>query len=475
MVSIIFAIFGLLTIILLWQRQRPAFIAGFIVIFSLAYRIVDITYLDLVGPIYAIELERHVGGNGAAPIFVVATLCFIVPLWIIVSRQRILAGIEDVIPPSAYLDGLQRAAFIGCSAYIAFLYLDMLRIGVIPLFAGIDRLEYQLVSGIVHNLAYEMNFLVSAVIGIFTVLPRLRGKRLSLPFIALLMAFLIYWALTGNRFSAFLITLSYFALPFGALVAMQAKGILRRESVRGTWSSLLSSRIFMFFGFITVVISVTALMFNSYYTVRNYADPTFHLSQRVLVQPVQTWSSTWEMVRYDFDRGINHTALDLVLLNPPNPDSNTTIQYLMERELGYFRAMELINAGQQYAGGYPEIFFELFGFWLAIPLMILLGSAAAFLLYIALRSVAQGRALTAAMAVYLYYGFGVAYIGGMLNFLLAPTFALKLVALLIFFFVERRLVRAERAPSAFVPPFQGIASAGHLPAIHSRDDVGGRS
>ncbi len=443
MISIGMAILGLLSVFYLWQRQRPAFIAGFIVLFGLTYRILDVLYLDLAGPIYAIELDRYVGGNGATAVFVLAVLCFVAPLGWLVSHRRILAGIESTIPNHAYLRGLQQLALLGSVAYIALLYLDLLRIGVIPLFIGMDRLEYEDIAGLLHGPSYQMNFLVSATFGIFTVLPRLQGGRYSISFVGLLFAFLFYWGLTGNRFSAFLVTLSYYAMPFAVVVAMNAKGILQRRQSREVWSSLVSARVLVPLGVVGAIGAATALVVNSYYEVRGYADPAFQIGQRVLVQPIQLWTTTWQSVQDGTIAGeVNRDALDYAIVDPVI-ETNTSILYLMEQQLGYFRALELITQGQQYAGGYPEIFFEIFGTWLAFPLMLLLGTVAAFLLYLFVRSVALGRALTAMMAIYLFFGFMVAYVGGMLNFLFVSTYWIKVTLLIIVAIMEKNLLTTK--------------------------------
>jgi hypothetical protein len=469
MMAIASMVAGLVILLLMWRNQRPAFLAGFLVIYSLAYRIVDVGYLDLAGPIYAIELSRHVGGNGASPMFLYSCLCFILPLWFFVSRKRLMQGIYAPLPHTLYHVTLARLALCVAIAVIGFLYVDMLRIGTIPMFSGMDRQAYNDIAGLLHGRAYEINFLLCASLGIFTVMPRLQGGRYSLAFAGLLLAVLVYWALTGNRFSAFLISLSFYALPFGAVIAMDKAGLLPRQAQGDAWASLVSARVLLPIAMVLSVVAIGGLLFNSYYTVRNYADPIYQISQRVLVQPVQTWASTWDEVALNPDRGVNYATLDYVVLNPPDGNTNTTVRYLMEKELGYFRANELIALGQQYAGGYPEIFFEIFGLWLALPLMLLFGSAAALLLYLAMSSLLRGRVLTTIMAVYIYFGFNVGYIGGMLNFLLAPTFAAKFVVLVIVAIAERYFLRRELAAYA------SRQFAEHAPAIpqHVRAAQGG--
>lgn len=447
MTSILFAIIGLGFIFMMVRYGTAAFLAGIFIIFGFTYRIVDMAYLDLAGPIFAIELSRHVGGNGATPMFVLSTMMFLVPLAFLLRAKRVLGDRYGPLPQTAYLNGLSQFVLVACCLYLMVLFFDMLRIGSIPLLSGMDRTEYSKNAGIFHNRAYELNFLFSAVLGTFTVLPRLQGRNYSMAFPMLMLGTLFYWALTGNRFSIFFATLSFFAIPFAASRLMIKGGRIPAKVMQGGLGVLASAKFLVPVGSALSIAAVIGLLFNSYYEVRSYADPMYQIGQRVLVQPVQTWASTWDMVHVDLPP--DPRAIDYVLINPPDADSNTAIRYLMELELGYFRARELIDNGQQYAGGYPEIFFHLFGFWLSIFLMALLGLCTAGLLQLSVRSLCRGMPLTSLMAIYLFYGFSITYIGGMLNFLLTLTYWIKVILLIIVWIAESRM----RAPSQRLPQF----------------------
>lgn len=435
--------FSLLACILIAMmvRSRPYIVfVGFFILFGLLYRIVDIVRLDAVGPVYAIEFERYIGGNGSAPVFIACCLAFILPFWFLFSEQRLTEKLSSIRRLEPYHELASNWSFYGILVLLVVLYLDMLRIGVIPLFADIDRLAYEKIAGILNSPAYEFNFLISTICGIFTFLPRLFGSKLDLRFVALLIAIMAYWALTGHRFSAFFVSLSFFFMPYGGIIALTRAGLLAPRSSQSVWDSLLSTKfllpIFLTFG----SVAVTGLLVNSYYDVRDYSDPLFMIEQRILVQPVQIWASTWDSIRFGHADDINWSVIDSVLINPANPNGNTSIEYLMERELGYFRANELLEAGQQYAGGYPEIFFLMFGIWFGIPLILLFGFMAAFSLFLAVRSFVFGLPVTAILATYVFYGFSLCFIGGMINFVIAPTFLIKISALVIGWQVERSLV-----------------------------------
>lgn len=440
MIALAAALFGLWVHWALFRKNRTAFIAGFCVLFSLIYRIVDVAYVDIAGPIYAIETEKYVGGQNSTPMFVLCCLTLILPLWFFCRPKAVTGSLQGPLPQSEYLRYMSNIAKGVVILVLAVLYVDMVRVGPIPLFAGIDRVEYRDMAGIFHNPAYSMSFLLSAVIGIFTVLPRLQGQRYSMAFVGLFIALQLYWALTGNRASAFVITATFYAIPFSAVAAMNARYLLP-EAKQTAWSALVSARVITPLAVIAGVIVLVSLVINSYYDVRGYADPMYQITQRVFVQPVQFWAETWDRAQFDSFAGINDEAFRRVVLDSEQVNTNASILYLMEQSIGYFRTMELMTLGQQYAGGFPEIFFEVFGSWVALPVMLLFGIATAVLARIVASNLVRGRVLTAIMGVYLFYGFTLTYIGGMLNFLLVPSYSLKLGLLVIFFFFERSVLR----------------------------------
>lgn len=458
MIASIAALLGLASLWALFRNNRAAFIGGFCVLFSLGYRIVDAAYVDLFGPLYAIETEKFVGGNNGTPMFVIACLTLIVPLWVVCRPGALLGAIDGPLRDSTYLRFMTNGALGGVSATLIILYGDMLRLGTIPLLSGIDRIEYRDMAGIFHSPAYAMNFLLSAIIGIFTVLPRLRGGRYSLTFVGLFVALQLYWALTGNRASAFVTTATFYAIPFAAVAAMNARRLLP-DAATDMWSALVSARVITPLAIVGGIVVLISLVLNSYYDVRGYADPVFQMTQRIFVQPVQLWAETWQTVHFTNVEGVNHDALNRVLLNPDDPNTNTSILYLMEQSIGYFRTTELFSIGQQYAGGFPEIFFEVFGAWLAVPVMLAWGVATALVLRVTISNLLRGRVLTAIMGIYVLYGFSLTYIGGMLIFLLAPSFSIKIAVLIAVYFVERSVTAYHDTSGGRVAVPRGLRPA----------------
>ena len=126
---------------------------------------------------------------------------------------------------------------------------------------------------------------------------------------------------------------------------------------------------------------------------------------------------------------------------PLDAGRNTTPQYLMLQSIGEPRTYEHISAGAQFAGGFPEIYFELFGPFYAWPFIFGAAYIAAGLTALIVKGVIQGRYVSTFLAFYVLYGFYVMYIGGMLNFVATPTYWLKVGALVTALALESSLAR----------------------------------
>ena len=114
----------------------------------------------------------------------------------------------------------------------------------------------------------------------------------------------------------------------------------------------------------------------------------------------------------------------------------------MLETIGEPRTYEHISGGFQFAGGFPEIFFELFGPLYAWPFIFGAGYIAAGLTAVVVKGVIQGRYASAFLSLYVLFGFYVMYIGGMLNFIMTPIYWIKIAALAIALLMEASLARA---------------------------------
>ncbi|MBI2078590.1 MAG: hypothetical protein HYT80_09535 [Euryarchaeota archaeon] len=424
-------------------KKRPtAALAAAFLLFSLFMRTAALIYLDLAGPVYSTQLERIIGGGSALPVFAAIVAAFMASL----SFAFRPAALGRWRPPAddARVRGgdASTVAFVLFGFAILLLYGDLLRRQQIPLLAGIDRLQYTAVAGVLHVVSLEFGFLIAAALGYLFVRPRIRGREFDFRFLGLSLALLLYFALTGHRFSAFYSFTSFFVVPLAAIPAMAAVGKLPPAPRRSPFKAFASSPRGLTAGAFVAAAGLAWLISNSVTRVRAYEDPVAFLKQRILVQPSEFWCVTWEEivsgVRYSFGDVWNRLFVD-----PIDPNRNTSIQWLMEKTLGYERASELLANGTQFAGGYPEVFFDLLGPWFAPIAIAAFLVPTVLLLRLVVRASVEGRAFTMLAGVYVYYGFTLLYIGGMLNFLSSWTYWAKVSVLVLVYVAERRQPAVE--------------------------------
>lgn len=429
------------------MKRRALFLAGFFTIFPLVYRAVDVTVLDVFGPFYTRELGQFVGGNSAAPVFIYAALAFVIPLMLVFpDRGRRFARLAALRPVySEYHVIAARFALVFGVGALVLLAANIVATGTIPILQGIDRVAYSQNAGVIHETAYELNFLLNFIFGAFTVLPRLNGRGYDLRFAVLAALLATYWVVTGNRFSVFFVLASFYLMPVALVLLARETGRIGDLGRERLMQRILTSRASRTFALIGSGLIVAGLLYNSYYNVRDYREPIYEIQERMLVQPVQLWAKAWD--RVDFEEvadSINDHAVGEVL-DPIDKSRNSTIQYLMTLELGYFRAAELTELGQAYNGGYPEVHFELLGAYWPFLTLPLAGLLAASFLSLFLGLLYRNLVLTSVLGLYVYFGLTLHFTGGMLTFVLAPTYWVKIALFLACWVAESALVgRAAR-------------------------------
>lgn len=447
MTSILFALLPLGVFWWMTRERKAAVLAGVFLLFSLMTRVIALLYVDLAGPLYSDQLETFIGGGPSMPLFSGAVLAFLLPLMFFFRRRAVFKGLtlpsrpRNLYNPTLLLNGV----FVGLAVFVAATYVDMVFRGPIPLFVGMDRLEYNKdYAGPLHDILNDNGFLLAFLLGLTFAYPRVHGRDFKTGALVLYGLVILYFALTGNRFSAFYAFTSFFVIPLATLPMLASIGRLkppprkRSELIRFVLSPL--ARYLAGFG---AVLFLVGLLLNSVLNVRAYDDPANLFFQRILVQPVELWWASWAELR-----NYNNTSFDTawyeLFINPLDASRNTSVRLLMINSLGYERAAELAEFGTQFAGGYPEIFFELLGVWRALPVALIFGIVTVLLLRLAIVSSALGRIGTAVLAIYVFYGFTLLYIGGMLNFLITWTYWVKCAALLVVYLIERQHVGSKR-------------------------------
>lgn len=442
MLTLLFAALVLGVFVWMLRSRTAAAIGGVFLLFGLITRTLSVAYLDLAGPEFSHQLQFDVGGLTSMPLFAGGVLALLLPL---VFLFRPSAQRSALTPPRGrplYDTGAIGTVLLWLAvAFIVALYGDMLVRGPVPLFVGMDRLEYNKdIAGPLHGVLGDHGFVLAYLLGMLFVVPRLAGRDFKLPAFGAYVAVLFYFALTGNRFSAFFTFTSFFLIPVAALPLARSVGRLPPPPAQRTAAIAFivspAARVMLL---ALLGVGLTATLLHSVINVRGYDDPAEQFYQRIVVQPVELWMSTF--AELDARAPDSFASVwDGLFVNPIDPTRNTSVRLLMINSLGFDRALELVDQGEQLAGGYPEIFFELLGAWLALPAALVFGIATAWLLRIVVRAVCLGRFFTGLTGIFVFYGFTLLYIGGMLNFLIVWTFWVKIAALLLMMLIERRHV-----------------------------------
>lgn len=421
-------------------------VAATFVLFVLMTRMVSLTYIDLAGPVFAEQLSEDIGGAGSSmSLFALSVLVFLFALAVVFRPSQLRNALASPVVVRANRGVIGDIVFYFFLVFVVLLYGDMFWRGVIPLFEGMERFDFtELYAGPFHHFLFNYSFLFAGILGTLFVYPRLIGRRFSYRFIGLLFAVFGYFVLTGHRFSAFFSFGSFFLLPLSAVFVLKGMSALPSPPPNPSFFiRILSLKSTWWFAMAGLVFVLSAIMFNSLTNVRDYDDPQEKLIQRALIQPAELWWATWDRV-IERDESTPSLALALMFVAPIDASRNTGMQYLMVKALGYGRAEELLSMGSQYAGGYPEVLFELVVPYAALSVALLFSFITAWFLRVIVVAVCRGNFGTVIMGIYIYYGFSLLFIGGMLNFLIAATFGVKLAVFILIFALELRYYRKRR-------------------------------
>jgi hypothetical protein len=416
-----------------WLAARRTYlvVALLWLLIPMCWRLASSLYIDLAGPVYAEQVIQHVGPGYATALLAVDYLVVLGVFALIMPREF---SAPATSAPRGQL--VSNVVFVAGVVLLTATYADMLRIGSIPMLSGIERYDYSRDhAGLLHRLLFRFGDVVALVLGCFFVLPSCFGRAPAVRFLGLLFAMLAYAFVTGHRYSAFFKFCTMFALPCALLLAMRFSDRRASEAIRYVWPAL-----------VLVVVAAAAMI--SYAVIRSYFtfrfddadDPLTSLKARLLVQQGEMWWLTYQRVVesgiWDFRR-----SFDFLFHAPIDAGGNTSIQYLMYLALGR-EAIPLLDVRQQFAGGFPEIPHEMFGPLGGVLAVAVLSIIPAMLLRILLGNITQGRILTASWAGLVLYPCAIMYWGGMLNFVLAWTFWLKVAGLAASLLLARRAWRA---------------------------------
>jgi len=427
---------------------RPVILIGFFfILVTLIWRTAATMFIDLAGPVLSSQTDRYVGPGLATPLHVLAYLVTLAPFFFLLRPAVVQHWLHDVdreraAPGMITLSGITVVVSL---IFLGYLYFDLIRIGSIPLFARLERFVYTAqYAGAAHRwFALYGNF-VTFWWGVMFAAERLRNRRIDIRYLLLLGILMLYMFLTGNRFSAFYSFGSFFLIPLAAAIAVDLRD--NRSAVPFSWiGKTFRRRDLIAFGAVLVLATTISAVsiYNNLANVRQFQGDEIasQFWERLLVQPSELGWISYERV-FIFGQWQPDRVFDFLFQAPLDASKNTTPQFLMLETIGEPRTYEHISSGFQFAGGFPEIFFELFGPFYAWPFIFGAAYIAAGLTAVIIKGVIQGRYASAFLSLYVLFGFYVMYIGGMLNFIMTPVYWIKIAALAIALLMEARLARA---------------------------------
>lgn len=439
--------FAFLLCCLYLAAHRPIIFVSFLfIIVTLIWRTCAMMFIDLAGPVYSSQTLLYVGPGTVTSVHVLAYFVTLTPFFLFLQPSTVLAWTdssdERLAPPDVLT--LSDLTVLVSTLFLAWLFVDLIRNGTIPLLSHMERFVYtDEYAGSAHRWLIAYGNFLTFWWGMMFAAERLRNRRLDIRYLGLLAVLVLYMLLTGNRFSAFYSFGSFFLMPLSAVLAVTA-GPASKEPF-GYLRGFLGRREVIVLGTTAVLLIGAAVLgiLNNLTKVRGYegAEIKAHIVERVLVQPAELGWLSYQRV-FEFGQWEPYRVFDFLFQSPIDPNKNTTPQYLMLTTIGEPRTHEHLSEGFQFAGGFPEIFFELFGPIMAWPFLAAAGFIAAGLTALMIKGMIQGRYASTFLATYVLYGFYVMYIGGMLNFVTVSTYWIKVVALLMALLLEVRLARS---------------------------------
>ena len=427
-------------------RHPVVFVSFFFIIFTLVWRTSATMYVDLEGPVYSSQLERTIGPGTATIIHSLAYFLTLLP-FLYFFRRSVLERWRTEAPRGRVTKGtisLSDVTFALSTLFVAFLFFDLVYKGTIPLFDRIERFNYA--GGSAHRWLFRYGNFLTFWWGTMFAASRIRNGRPDWRMLGLLAATAVYAFLTGNRFSAFYSHMSFFIAPWAAVIVLQQTNGARAFSWITRNFTSRAQRLAALSLAVALTGTISFAIYNNLTNVRGFREGEVwrQAFDRTLIQPSEIGWTSFERV-FQARQSEPQYVFRFLFQEPITAERNTSIQYLMLASVGEPRTSGHILRGFQFAGGFPEIFFELFGPYLAWLFLFGAGCVSAALSAIMVRGVIQGNFASAFLSLYVLYGFFVMYIGGMLNFVMPLTYWLKVAALIAALVMEWTLARVGLA------------------------------
>ncbi|MFP8487471.1 DUF6418 domain-containing protein [Gracilimonas sp. Q87] len=249
--------------------------------------------------------------------------------------------------------------------YVMYLYLVIIRDGI-PVFNQLERSKFALnYSGTLAGLLYKYKTFIALLLGISYKINNSSKRTISL---GLIVAYLIYLFLTGNKFSSIFYSTILILIPNVHLIIFLYKNYKVKDNINQIIIILLILLITIYI-FFNHIFTYYSFLGSNLDILNEYLIPRFFASQS------EVWWSSWN----DFYTG-RIDSYNQLLVEIKNflfgGDPNQIGMSFLMLEHGH-NALEYINSGRVYTGGYPAILLYMMplilGFLLQIPLALIFG------------------------------------------------------------------------------------------------------
>ncbi len=261
-------------LLMIWTVLRRNIVAlSFCFLFvAFGWRLVSAIYIDWAGPVFASEIGRDIFSASAAQAYGLAVLMTLVA-WIVVLRPRAFSDALRAWQPRPRNQGmvsLGNLFFLAMSLFVAGMYVDLIARGNIPIFSCLERYEYaQLHAGSLHRAYFKYGALMALQLGVFTVYPRIQGGVFSWRFLGIVGALFCYGLLTGERYSGFYKLVTFYAMPFAAILVLRKAGRLPPSEGGGAVARMMARPTTWLGLLVLVTLLVAAAIAHSYINVRS--------------------------------------------------------------------------------------------------------------------------------------------------------------------------------------------------------------
>lgn len=444
---------------------------SFFVLFAFVWRLTSVVYIDVFGPLFSDQLALEIGPGIAALPIAISQGMVVVALLFSFRPQRLRQlvgsygpGLASQLPLGRF--SLPDLAFLAVVLFVLALWVELLLGGPIPLFAGMERFDYtRLHGGPLHRRLLEWGPMLAFQLGAFFAIPMLHGGLMDRRFGALFGALILYLFLAGHRFSSLYVYSSFFVMAIGAVLM----GRLARPSLEVDRTSGRMLRYLAMAGTVLLVLVAIAVVY-SYIVVRGEGGELWaKLSQRILVQQGEMWWMTYKRVFLNGEWNSSYAAYKL-FVDPFDSSRNSTMQFLMELALPVRRAHHILTQGTTYAGGWPEVFFELGGPVGGFFLVALSAIVFSEFMFLMTRCIVQERFVTCFFLTPILFSLSITIVSGMVNSFIQMTFLVKVVVATVVYITEDRwrsfLAMPQQALDSETKTISMDALPGAVPADH---------